>query len=72
MNEGLIIVCIILAYYFLGGIINGIMHRFFPETFTNDSDHVTMTVMAWIVIVPIFLFALYCDRCIVWFEKKKK
>lgn len=70
-NEGLIIVCALVIYYILGAIINGLMHRFDSEWFSNDSERVVITVMAWIVVVPIYFFILFCDRCIYWFEKKE-
>lgn len=70
-NEGLIIVCALVVYYILGAIINGLMHRFDSEWFSNDTESVGITVVAWIVVVPIYFFILFCDRCIYWFEKKE-
>lgn len=69
---GWTIVIIIILYYFLGAILNGLMHRFDPGTFTNDDWCVGLVVMAWIVVLPLYWFAIFCDRCIVWFEKKDK
>ncbi len=70
-NEGLIIVCAIVAYYILGAIINGLMHRFDSYWFSNEDWNVGLVVMAWIIVVPIYFFILFCDRCIYWFEKKE-
>ncbi len=61
---------IILGYYFLGAIINGLMHRYDPVWFSNDSMNVGVVVQMWIIVVPIYWFAIFCDRCIYWFEKK--
>lgn len=69
--EGLMILGIIVLYYFLGAILNGLMHRWVPGFFTNDDWSVGLVVMAWIVVLPLYWFAIFCDRCIVWFEKKK-
>ena len=69
--EGLMILGIIVLYYFLGAILNGLMYRWDPGTFTNDEMNVVLVVMAWIVVLPLYWFAIFCDRCIVWFEKKK-
>lgn len=66
------IVIILILYYFFGAIINGLMHRFDPYWFDNDSLSVGIVVTAWIIVVPIYWFALFCDRCIFWFEKKDK
>lgn len=69
--EKLIVVGIVLLYYIIGGLLNGLMHRFDTRTFTCDSLYVSITVMAWIIVVPLYFFALFCDRCIYWFDKKK-
>lgn len=71
IDEKLIAVGIVLLYYIIGGVINGLMHRLDPRTFTCDSLAVGLTVMAWIIVVPLYFFALFCDRCIYWFDKKE-
>ncbi len=63
---------IILGYYFLGAIINGLMHRFDPYWFTNDATNVGFVVQMWIIVVPLYWFAIFCDRCIYWFEKSEQ
>lgn len=57
-------------YYLLGAVVNGLMHRFDPYWFSNDATTVGFVVQAWIVIVPLYWFCIFCDRCIYWFEKK--
>lgn len=54
----------------LGAIINGLMHRYDPQTFKCDSMTVGFVVQTWIIVVPLYWFAIFCDRCIYWFEKK--
>lgn len=66
----LIYIGILLLYYILGAIINGLMHRYDPITFSCDGLTVGLVVMAWIVVVPLYWFVLFVDRCIYWFEKK--
>ena len=61
---------IIVAYYIIGAVVNGLMHRFDPHWFSNDSLSVGFHVQAWIIVVPIYFYCLFCDRCIYWFEKK--
>lgn len=63
---------IILGYYFLGAIINGLMHRYDPVWFSNDLMSVFLVVQMWIIVVPLYWFAIFCDRCIYWFEKKEQ
>jgi len=72
MLEILEIIGIVIMYYMLGAIINGLMHRFDPYWFPNDSMHVGFVVQMWIIVVPFYWFAIFCDRCIYWFEKKEK
>lgn len=66
----LLILLGIILYYVLGAIINGLMHRYDPATFNCDGLTVGLVVMAWIVVVPLYWFVLFVDRCIYWFEKK--
>lgn len=68
--ELLIFLGIIISYYTLGAIINGLMHRYDPQIFTCDSMTVGLVVQMWIILVPLYWFAIFCDRCIYWFEKK--
>ena len=68
MNENLIVLLIVIAYYIIGGIVIGLMHRFDPYTF--DGEWAIPATLAWIVVVPIYWFALFVDRCLYWFEKK--
>lgn len=63
---------IIVAYYIIGAVVNGLMHRFDPYWFSNDATNVGFVVQTWIVVVPIYWFCIFCDRCIYWFEKKGK
>lgn len=70
--EILIVIGGIVLYYILGAIINGLMHRFDPYWFTNDATNVGFVVQTWIVIVPLYFFWLFCDRCIYFFEKKEE
>ena len=60
----------ILLYYLLGAVINGIMHRYDPYWFSNDATNVGFVVQTWIIVVPLYWFFIFCDRCIYWFEKK--
>ena len=69
-HEGLTIICALVVYYILGAIINGLMHRFFPDAFPDDSIDMALNVVGWIGIVPLFLFVEFCKKCISWFEKK--
>ena len=61
----------IVVYLMLGAVVNGLMHRFDPRTFDCNSTTVGLMVFCWIILVPIYFFCLFCDRCIYWFEKKK-
>lgn len=70
-TDKIILFGVIVSYYILGAIINGLMHRYDPRTFDCDSSTVGLVVMAWIVVVPIYWFCIFCDRCIYWFEKKE-
>lgn len=68
----LVAITILILYYILGALINGIMHRFDPYWFSNDSFSVGLVVQAWIIIIPVYFLCLLCDRCIILFEKKGK
>ncbi len=68
--NGFAILGILLGYYFIGALINGLMHRYDPKTFNCDAMTVGFVVQMWIVIVPFYWFAIFCDRCLYWFEKK--
>ena len=72
MTQKEIIIGIVISYYVFGAIINGLMHRYDPKTFSCESGKVCFVVMTWIITVPIYWFAIFCDRCIYWFEKKGK
>ena len=71
IDEKLIAVGIVLLYYIIGGVLNGLMHRFDHRTFTCDGLCIGLTVLAWIKVVPLDFLVLICDRCIYWFDKKK-
>lgn len=71
MSEGLFIVLGVVAYYLIGPMLYGLMHRYDPRTFSNDGWVVGMVICWWIILIPLYWFIIYCDRCIVWFEKKK-
>lgn len=68
MNENLIVFLIIIAYYIIGSIVIGLMHRFDPAVF--DSEYAIPLVLGWLLFVPIYWFILFVDRCLYWFEKK--
>lgn len=63
---------IIVAYYIIGAVVYGIMHRYDPYWFFNDATHVGFVVCAWIILVPLYWFWIFCDRCICWFERKEE
>ena len=60
------IILFIPLYYLLGAVVNGLMHRYDPYWFSNNF----LVVQAWIVLVPLYWFRIFCDKCIYWFEKK--
>ena len=66
----IIILCCVVIYCFVGAIINGIMHRYDPQTF--DPSKTGRVVLGWIILVPLYWFCIFCDRCIYWFSKKEK
>lgn len=68
--DAFIFIGILIAYYIVGAVVNGLMHRFDPYWFGTDSMTVGLVVQMWIIIVPIYFYCLFCDRCIYWFEKK--
>ena len=72
MSDGLIAVLVLVGYFIIGPILNGLMHRYDPKTFDNSETSVALVVFWWPLIVPLYWFGIYCDRCICWFEKKKK
>ena len=59
-------------YFILGTIVNGLMHRYDPRTFDCSSTQVALVVFWWVILIPIYWFCIFADRCIVWFEKKEK
>ena len=69
MADGWILLFIPL-YYLLGAVANGLMHRYDPYWFSNDATNVGFVVQTWIIVVPLYWFFIFCDRCILWFEKK--
>ena len=71
MSDGLIIVLSVVGYYVIGPILYGLMHRYDPKIFTTDASTMALVILAWIVLIPLYWFGVYCDRCISWFEKKK-
>ena len=62
----------IVVYFMIGAIVNGLMHRFDTGTFDCNSRTVGLMVFLWIILVPIYFFCLFCDRCIYWFERKRR
>ena len=63
---------VILAYFAIGPILYGLMRRYDPRTFDGEALGVGLIVFWWPILIPLYWFAIYCDRCIVWFEKKKE
>lgn len=63
---------IVLGYLMLGAVINGLMHRYDPQFFDRSATQVAIVVLWWIIVLPIYWFWIFCDRCIVWFDKKEK
>jgi len=72
MSDGLIAILVLVGYFLIGPILNGLMHGYDPKTFDNSETSVALVVFWWPLVVPLYWFAIYCDRCICWFEKKKK
>jgi hypothetical protein len=60
------------VYLIIGAIVNGLMHRYDPRTFDCSNTQVALVVFWWVILVPIYWFCIFADRCIVWFEKKEK
>ena len=71
MNEYIIAFIVVIIYFFLGAIINGLMHRYDPRTFDCSTTQVAIVVFWWPFVIPIYWFCVFADRCVVWFEKKK-
>ncbi len=71
MKEGSWILLIIPVYFIIGAIVNGLMHRYDPRTFDCSTTQVALVVFWWPFLIPIYWFCIFCDRCILWFEKKK-
>ena len=65
-------ILIMIAYFIVGAVINGLMHRYDPVLFDCSSTQVALVVFWWIILIPLYWFCIFCDRCIVWFEKKEK
>lgn len=71
MNNAVFIILFLLAYFAIGPILYGLMRRYDPKTFDGESLGVGLIVFWWPILIPLYWFAIYCDRCIVWLEKKK-
>ena len=71
MKEKFLILVFVIVYFIIGAIVNGLMHRYDPRTFDCSTIQVALVVFWWPFLIPIYWFYIFCDRCILWFEKKK-
>ena len=65
----LFIIIFLLVYFLLGAVLHGLMHRYDPAFFDGELS-LMMVVCWWPLIIPGYWFLIFCDRCMVWFEKK--
>ena len=42
-----------------------------PRIGDCSATQVAIVVIWWIIVLPIYWFWVFCDRCIVWFDKKE-
>lgn len=71
MKEEAWILVFIPVYFIIGAIVNGLMHRYDHQTFDCSATQVALVIFWWPFLIPIYWFWILCDRCILWFEKKK-